>query len=408
MSSTHARRKEEKGCAHSKNPGELEEGDVELELWSYGGVKDEDMGEERWHGGWCRPSCIPISVILVLIVLVVLLPLLDQKWDTSRREETSHSAAMVSLVESIPEGLLYPDGAPSHASTYDTWMDLLGAAESSIEIASFYWSLRGSDLIPYPTADKNSPSKDQPNLDTELLTKRNAAEVRSLNFAQLVGGGVLHTKFWLVDRKHAYVGSANMDWRSLTEVKEMGVAVYNCSCIATDLGKIFDSSPPQFCPRGRTSDIDSILDVISTAERYIHISVMELVPLTVFTPKIKFWPAIENALRAAAVDHKVRIRLLISHWNHTLPAQNFFLRSMAALSGSFPWVQKLFVVPATEAQSRIPYARVNHNKYMVTDNAAYIETRDEVQLAQNGVRHQLTDVFDRDWYSEYAHDLPSS
>lgn len=32
----------------------------------------------RWgKGSWCKPSCIPISIILVLIVLVVLLPLLD-------------------------------------------------------------------------------------------------------------------------------------------------------------------------------------------------------------------------------------------------------------------------------------------------------------------------------------------
>lgn len=30
--------------------------------------------------------------------------------------------------------------------------------------------------------------------------------------------GVLHTKFWIVDKKHIYIGSANMDWRSLTQV----------------------------------------------------------------------------------------------------------------------------------------------------------------------------------------------
>ena len=36
-------------------------------------------------------------------------------------------------------------------------------------------------------------------------------------------------------------------------------------------------------------------------------------------------------------------------------------------------LQKLFIVPAfTEAQAKIPFARVNHNKYMVTDNVAYI------------------------------------
>lgn len=65
---------------------------------------------------------------------------------------------------------------------------------------------------------QNAPSQDQPNLDTEELVKKKAAEVRTLNFPQLLGGGVLHTKLWIIDRKHFYVGSANMDWRALTQV----------------------------------------------------------------------------------------------------------------------------------------------------------------------------------------------
>lgn len=31
-------------------------------------------------------------------------------------------------------------------------------------------------------------------------------------------GGVLHSKFWVVDGRHVYLGSANMDWRSLAQV----------------------------------------------------------------------------------------------------------------------------------------------------------------------------------------------
>ena len=35
--------------------------------------------------------------------------------------------------------------------------------------------------------------------------------------------------------------------------------------------------------------------------------------------------------------------------------------------------QRIFEVPAfTEDQKKIPFARVNHNKYMVTDKTAYI------------------------------------
>jgi len=47
-----------------------------------------------------------------------------------------------------------------------------------------------------------------------------AAEVRTLNFSQWFGSGILHTKVWIVDKKHIYLGSANMDWRSLTQVRD--------------------------------------------------------------------------------------------------------------------------------------------------------------------------------------------
>lgn len=43
------------------------------------------------------------------------------------------------------------------------------------------------------------------------------AHVRKVNFGHLTQG-VLHTKLWIVDMKHIYIGSANMDWRSLTQV----------------------------------------------------------------------------------------------------------------------------------------------------------------------------------------------
>lgn len=86
---------------------------------------------------------------------------------------------------------------------------------------------------------QSEPTHENPSTDTDLLVRRKAALVRSVNFPRLVGGGVLHTKVWTVDGQHAYLGSANMDWRSLTQVKEMGVLIQNCSCLVGDLHKIF-------------------------------------------------------------------------------------------------------------------------------------------------------------------------
>lgn len=135
---------------------------------------------------------------------------------------------------------MYPDGSPSFISTYEAWNTLIKSAKKSINIGSFYWTLRGADFYNHSTAwqgenifnnllkagtsgikiriAQSAPSHESPNIDTEIFVKRKAAEVRSVDFPKLVGGGVLHTKLWIVDGQHFYIGSANMDWRSLTQV----------------------------------------------------------------------------------------------------------------------------------------------------------------------------------------------
>ena len=89
-----------------------------------------------------------------------------------------------------------------------------------------------------------------------------------------------------------------------------------------------------------------------------------------------YWPLIDDALREAAIERKVQVRLLISLWNHTRPDMFYYLRSLSALNGVLPGVQievRLFQVPAySTQQAQIPFARVNHNKYMVTESMAYI------------------------------------
>lgn len=145
-------------------------------------------------------------------------------------------------MESIPEGLEYPPGSPHFASTFEAWQTLIGIATSKITIGSFYWSLKSDEVYNHTSSwqgqqifqqllsagvdrkiqiqiAQSAPTQVSPNIDTEILMKRKAAEVRSVNFPKLLGGGVLHTKIWVVDGKHFYIGSANMDWRSLTQVR---------------------------------------------------------------------------------------------------------------------------------------------------------------------------------------------
>ncbi|XP_050348626.1 5'-3' exonuclease PLD3-like isoform X2 [Nymphalis io] len=478
----------------SGSVGNASSSDEELEQWEQIFMMRDENGnsyndKRKKRSIWCRPSCIPVSIVIVLIVLVVLVPLLDQPNIAHVLPTIAHvdlhcsDECRLSLVESIPEGHMYPPNA-THMPTKNAWLDLIDEAQKSIEIASFYWTLRFNEEYPYNSSiegeqvfqallaagtkrnidlkiAQNWPTKANPNIDTEYLVKKKAAQVRSLNFSKLLGGGVLHTKFWIVDRQHFYIGSANMDWRSLTQVKELGILAYNCSCLATDLGKIFDvywslgaadavvpdswpselstdinmqhqinisdgnstfgayitSSPPPLSPTGRTNDDDAIVDIIHSAEEFIYIAVMDYGPALEYAPKLKFWPKIDDAIRRAALEARVRVRMLISWWRHSQPAEDHFLASLAALANAYPRVDiqvRRFIVPSTPAQDKIPMARVNHNKYMVTERTAYVGTSNwygdyfvdttgaALVCGRSALHDRLRAVFERDWASPYA------
>ncbi|XP_075230962.1 5'-3' exonuclease PLD3-like isoform X2 [Lycorma delicatula] len=468
-------------------------------------LDDFGRNDEVWgQRGWFKPSCVPITIILILIVLVVLLPLIDNAERSDHviqndwlKVELCRSSCRFTLVESIPQGMSYRNGSTPFPSTFKVWSDMIKEANKSLEIASYYWTLRDKDVhshyfredgYKYPGSDEGEkifqnileagtqrkllikvaqeqPSQEQPNTDTEYLQKEKAIQLQSVNFNKLVGSGILHTKLWITDRQNFYVGSANMDWRSLTQVKELGIYVQNCSCLAEDVAKIFDvywylgdkekipshwprnfttrfnmytpmklyinnvtariyasSSPPPFCPKERTKDSNAIVDVIRRAEKYIYIAVMDYYPLILYEKKLKYWAIIDDALRAAAVDNKIEIRLLISWWDHSRQSEKYFLRSLTLLTDVYPGVRiscKLFVVPSSTEQSKIPFARVNHNKYMVTDKAALIGTSNwsgdyftvtgGMSLVIEGkteIRDQLEQIFLRDWNSEFTYDLP--
>src|SRR4029077_4203877 len=55
------------------------------------------------------------------------------------------------------------------------------------------------------------------------------------------GSGIMHQKIWIFDSRHLYLGSANMDWKSISQVKEMGVAVEDCPELAADAGTYFEA-----------------------------------------------------------------------------------------------------------------------------------------------------------------------
>ena len=49
-------------------------------------------------------------------------------------------------------------------------------------------------------------------------SEKAGAEVRTPDFEHLMHAGILHTKMWIADEAHVYIGSGNFDWRSYTQV----------------------------------------------------------------------------------------------------------------------------------------------------------------------------------------------
>ncbi|RCN52539.1 phospholipase D domain protein [Ancylostoma caninum] len=45
-----------------------------------------------------------------------------------------------------------------------------------------------------------------------------AVHRHSINIEKVLGKGKMHSKFVISDNRHFYLGSANLDWRSLTQV----------------------------------------------------------------------------------------------------------------------------------------------------------------------------------------------
>lgn len=65
---------------------------------------------------------------------------------------------------------------------------------------------------------------------------------------------------------------------------------------------------------------------------------MDYYPLTIFSPKIMFWPVIDDALKTAAIENKVKVKLLISLWNNSRPSEDYFLKSLASIDNAYPGV----------------------------------------------------------------------
>jgi len=393
--------------------------------------------------------------------------------------EHSDHCTQLQLVESIP---LQVDLKFIGVSTYEAWKNMIKNSKETIYIAQYYFTLTdGKDWSPqfggYMGNDifnllieakqernvsihivQNFPSVLYPDNETALLAEMGVAKVRSLDWTKLVSSGILHTKLLISDNNNAYIGSANTDWRSLSQVKELGILIENCPLIAEDIAKIFwmyweaanmkdlpkhwpskfdtiyninhpaildvnneptklfiSSSPQSFCPKGRTNDLDSLLSAIYEASESISIEVMDYSSSSLYSNPNFYWPLISDALKTAAFNRGVQVRLLVSLWPYSINSTWQFLNDLNSIENI---KVKFFYIPDMKDLPVVPYTRVNHAKFMVTERQTYVGTSNwsaDYYLNTGGVswnihnsqiKDTIQEIFDRDWNSNYT--LPLS
>ena len=324
------------------------------------------------------------------------------------------SGPAIRLVATIPVESAIGDTTMPRAA--ETWVEMIDGAQRTLELEHFYLSdWPGERTGPVFDAIGRAARRGvqvrilldvrfhstypQP---AESLGQVPGIGLRWLDMKKVSGGGVQHAKFMVVDGLHVFVGSQNLDWRALKHIHELGVRVRDAR-VAGLYQRVFeydwkaagpDAAPaaagpaprlpraalamlplrlvqaegdtaivwPTFSPIGHIPDsslwdLDRIVRLLDSAR-----SEIVLQALTYGSGRgSERDSTLDLALRRAAA-RGVKVRLLISDWE----ADNSRIRDLQRLSQGANVQAKLSTVPEWSG-GYIPFARVEHCKYLVVD-----------------------------------------
>lgn len=332
----------------------------------------------------------------------------------SRAAAAPSTRPAVQLVETIPvETALGDSTLPATAAV---WVEMIDGAQRTLELEHFYLShWPGEPTGPVLDAIGRAARRGvrvRIILDTrfratypqpaESLGTVPGIEVRWIDMKNVSGGGVQHGKVMLVDGQHTFVGSQNLDWRALKHIHELGVRVrdsrvtglfqrvfeYDWTAAASGAGRATRPAGdpdlrlalgmlplriarsagdtvavwPSFSPLGAIPD-SSLWDLTALV-RLLDRARSEVVAqmLTYGSGRgADRDSTLDEALRRAAA-RGVKVRLLVSDWE----ADNARIRDLQRLAQVANVEIKLSRVPDWSG-GYIPFARVEHCKYLVVD-----------------------------------------
>ncbi len=380
---------------------------------------------------------------------------------TSRGENKKFPLAAVKT--SPTESGIKTTGLPQ---THQKWEQLFSSAEESIDIGMFYMiskdNSRLEDIISIikekarqgvkiRVVTDNVFYRNYPDIPDELSRLENSS-VKIIDLDSLTGG-VMHAKYFIIDRSHFYAGSANFDWRSLEHICEIGIGGTDQN-IAGDLTKIFDidykiakgenpedmetrfhsdsspdyeklhhtspnlkswgtqitATPPVITPENIILTEELIIKLINTARNNIFINMFQYGLTSSYAPG--YYDHIDRALRRAA-SQGVNIEFLVSDWALT-EHQQVHLKSLQVI----PQIEIRYTQIPRAKEGFIPFARVDHSKLMIVDGQAawvgssnwqpgYFDQSRNVGLVIDSKEKikELARYFKTTWDSDYAHFL---
>ena len=371
------------------------------------------------------------------------------------------------LVESVPMETSWDTSAPN---TPEAWVGLFDGAQARIDLAQFYLAHKpGHALDPVLAALRRAASR---GVKVRILAEKEMAD-ESADTLQDLGchpniswawfdishktEGIIHAKYMVVDTAIVFLGSQNFDWRALEHIHELGVRIDEPS-VAMAFQVLFDLdwaamkddrwehaspqsdrdrdgipdgrdpapdealckpkrgpficpvfAPPSLLPAGLAPSLDALISLLDGAERSIHIQIMTY---DIRDGEETEWTVLDEALRRAAT-RGVKVRMNIADWSLKPPRVDF-LKSLQRVANIDVRINS---IPEWSG-GYVPFARVDHSKYMVVDNRiGWIGTSNwgkgyfdsvravEVYFDEPATVAQLVALFEKGWNGPYAFDL---
>jgi phosphatidylserine/phosphatidylglycerophosphate/cardiolipin synthase-like enzyme len=380
------------------------------------------------------------------------------------------------LVESWPEHTALD--LPQIPDAPAVWAREMGGATTRLDLAGFYFSRKGDGkdaggpesapdlLLPVVAQVEAAAGRGVPvRLLADAKFERTypalpawagtlpGAQSRLLD-AGAAWGGVLHAKYFLVDDDGLYLGSQNFDWRALGEIHELGILVRD-KTLAAQARRVFDldwkiagdaaatppvkyepsaapahvplaqlpgvtltgpagdrvqavfaASPATGLPEGIPWDLPLLVDMMDAARDSVH---LQLLSYNISERDGSRFEDLDGALRRAAA-RGAKVRIILADW----AATKYALPGIKSLS-TVPGIEVRFTTIPPHPDGFIPFARVEHAKYLSVDgNALWVGTsnwsRDYFYESRNvgvflkgaGAPRDADTFFNQSWHGPYA------